>query len=242
MPFYPTVPEIKQTQIMTNIFLGYNRNPEAGEGQGNGLEFWDTKNLTSDYYPMLANRGKRSSVTQLSAPGGMLAKEALAIADGGKLYYNGLEVTGITLSDGEKQMVSMGAYLIIWPDRVYLNTKDLTDFGSIDSTYETNTSISLSSEQVKQLQNALGVTADGKWGSNSSSAAGGLSADEAWSKYMGGNGGERQFKDIVLSNLTDSVSKNGGLTSSQISQMKNYIASKMLTQQEANWILDQLGV
>ena len=41
----------------------------------------------------------------------------------------------------------------------------------------------LTTEQVKQLQSELGVSADGLWGSESSSAAGGLSADEAWEKY-----------------------------------------------------------
>lgn len=44
---------------------------------------------------------------------------------------------------------------------------------------------SLTSAQVKQLQNYYGVTADGMWGSNSTSAAGGLSADEAWNKVYG---------------------------------------------------------
>lgn len=39
---------------------------------------------------------------------------------------------------------------------------------------------SLTAAQVRQMQQALGVTADGMWGKNSASAAGGLSADEAW--------------------------------------------------------------
>lgn len=42
---------------------------------------------------------------------------------------------------------------------------------------------SLTTAQVKQLQQALGVTADGLWGSASKAAAGGLTADEAWQMY-----------------------------------------------------------
>jgi hypothetical protein len=42
----------------------------------------------------------------------------------------------------------------------------------------------LTSQQIKQMQQALGVTADGLWGSNSSRAAGGLTADEAWAAYQ----------------------------------------------------------
>ena len=45
---------------------------------------------------------------------------------------------------------------------------------------------SLTNEQVKQLQKYYGVTADGKWGTNSKKAAGGLTADKAWAKYQGG--------------------------------------------------------
>lgn len=39
---------------------------------------------------------------------------------------------------------------------------------------------SLTAGQVRQMQQALGVTADGMWGRESSNAAGGLTADEAW--------------------------------------------------------------
>ena len=45
----------------------------------------------------------------------------------------------------------------------------------------------LTNEQVKQLQNHYGVPQDGKWGTNSKKAAGGLTADEAWAKYQGGS-------------------------------------------------------
>jgi hypothetical protein len=45
---------------------------------------------------------------------------------------------------------------------------------------------SLTTAQVQQLQSKLGVTADGKWGSASSRAAGGLTAEQAWAKYGGG--------------------------------------------------------
>ena len=36
------------------------------------------------------------------------------------------------------------------------------------------------------MQNVLGISADGKWGSNSSAAAGGMTADEAWKAYQNG--------------------------------------------------------
>ena len=142
MPFLPQVNETRQTQVVTSAFLGYNRNLRIGEGNNDGLEFYDMQNLTSDYYPLMANRAKRGIVTTLTAPGGLLAKEALAYVDNGKLYYNGAEITGLALTSGSKQLVSMGAYLIIWPDRKYLNTKNLSDFGSMDASFTTSTDIS----------------------------------------------------------------------------------------------------
>lgn len=45
----------------------------------------------------------------------------------------------------------------------------------------------LTAEQIRQLQTALGVTADGIYGPNSMAAAGGLSAQEAYEKFIGGN-------------------------------------------------------
>ena len=41
----------------------------------------------------------------------------------------------------------------------------------------------LTSDQVKALQNYYGVTADGAWGKNSTSAAGGMTAAQAWEQF-----------------------------------------------------------
>lgn len=53
---------------------------------------------------------------------------------------------------------------------------------------------SVATGNIKTMQQALGVTADGKWGSASSAAAGGLSADEAWKAYNSGTLGVSKGK------------------------------------------------
>lgn len=126
MPYYPRIPEIKQKQILTRAFLGYNRNPEIGEGQNNvspqtSQEFYDMENLCGDYYPMMASRKKRGMVKQLVSPGGCTVKDELIYVDNGKLYYDGEAIPDLELSEGEKQFLSMGAYLVIWPDKVAVN-------------------------------------------------------------------------------------------------------------------------
>lgn len=55
---------------------------------------------------------------------------------------------------------------------------------------------SLTNQQVKQLQKYYGVSQDGKWGTNSKKAAGGLTADQAWAKYQGGKSGSSNYGNI----------------------------------------------
>ena len=115
---------------VTDTFAGYNHKLKIADG-----EFYDTRNLTSEYYPLLAERRKRGLVKQLTAPGGLLGKEKLAYVDNGVLYYDG-EATGLTgLTPGEKQLVSMGAYICIFPDKKYYNTADANDRGSMEAYY-----------------------------------------------------------------------------------------------------------
>lgn len=54
---------------------------------------------------------------------------------------------------------------------------------------------SLTNQQVQQLQKYYGVSQDGKWGTNSKKAAGGLTADQAWAKYQGG-GSSGKYENV----------------------------------------------
>ena len=58
---------------------------------------------------------------------------------------------------------------------------------------------SVSTQAIKNMQEYLGVTVDGKWGSESKDAAGGLSADEAWRNfaYLGTLGKGNDGKPII---------------------------------------------
>lgn len=129
----PAVGVRPTAKISTDVFGGYRNAFQIGDGE------WSfTKNLTSSFFPMLASRKPRGTVQTLTAPGGMLEKDALALVDNGTLYYNGL-ATGLTgLSAGEKQMVSMGAYLCIWPDKKYFNTADFSDYGNMAASYSSS--------------------------------------------------------------------------------------------------------
>lgn len=112
----------KGTQIK---FRGLNHTLGAGDG-----DIWDMMNLTGDHYPVLSTRGKRLKYLQLTAPGGLYALNGLCWVDGTEFYYKG-EVKG-NVTQGQKSFGSLGAYVIILPDKCYYNTETDT-FGSLEA-------------------------------------------------------------------------------------------------------------
>lgn len=112
---------------VTDTFYGYNHRLKIRPG-----EMYHTENLSTRDFPMLATRKRRGMVRRLTKPQGLLAKDELCYVDNGTLYYgdNATPVSG--LSDGHKQLVSMGAYVVVFPDKVYYNTVDPTDYGSME--------------------------------------------------------------------------------------------------------------
>ena len=69
---------------------------------------------------------------------------------------------------------------------------------------------SLTNEQVKQLQKYYGVSQDGKWGTNSKKAAGGLTADQAWAKYSKGQkSGYSMGYDELKRTISDYMNRGG---------------------------------
>lgn len=131
---WPNLAETYQSRINTEVFYGYDHHDKIIPG------VWrDERNLSARQYPLFAQRAKRGTVATLTDPQGLLAKDALMYIDGSQVIYNGLPVANVTLSTAEdmlpKQMVSMGAYAVIFPDKVYINTADLSDVGNLDAKY-----------------------------------------------------------------------------------------------------------
>lgn len=140
---YSTLTEIPSSRSIVDVFGGYNHNIRISDA-----EFYDMKNLTSSHYPVLSPRDKRgiyeypSSETPVThSPNGLIAKDALCYVDGTTLYINNVAVPGLTLTDTPKQLISMGAYIIIMPDKKYINTLDYSDKGNIEATYTTASTV-----------------------------------------------------------------------------------------------------
>lgn len=108
-------------------FLGLEtRNP--GDGA-----FSEMENLTSDHYPNLAPRAPRGVHREGVGQGGLIAKDALCYVEGSALVVGEYPVE-LGLTPGSKRLVSMGAYVIVLPDKKYVNTANFSDKGSIDLT------------------------------------------------------------------------------------------------------------
>lgn len=133
----PRLNPIQSARAVTEAFRGYNHNLRIADG-----EWYDMENITGRYYPVLSPRKPRGSYpAAVAKPNGIIEKDALCYVDGTKLYVNGSEVAGLTLTDDEKSLISMGAYIVIWPDKKYVNTQDLTDYGNLEAEFTTATSV-----------------------------------------------------------------------------------------------------
>jgi hypothetical protein len=132
---YPKLTELETSRQLVDVFKGYNHNLRISDG-----EFFDMKNMTSDYYPILSPRGKRGVYASPEDSNGLIAKDALCYVDGTD-FVMGEERVALGLSTQEadcpKQLISMGAYVIIMPDKKYVNTLNLADSGSIEASVTT---------------------------------------------------------------------------------------------------------
>lgn len=131
---YPFLSEIPTTREMTSVFGGYNHNLRISDS-----EFYDMTNLTSDDYPILSPRAQRGVYASPQKPQGMIAKDALCYVDGADFVINEYRIEmGLSTAEKDcpKTLVSMGSYVIIMPDKMWINTVD-HEYGNIEATVTT---------------------------------------------------------------------------------------------------------
>ena len=142
---YPTLREETTDRQMVDVFSGYNHNLRIGDG-----EFYDMKNMTSSDYPVLSSRCARGKYTlgDPTKPVAMIEKDTLCFVDGKDFFCNGTRITDLDLEEEteerKKQLVSMGAYVIIMPDKKYINTANLEDRGDIEAVFESSEPVTFS--------------------------------------------------------------------------------------------------
>lgn len=121
----PRLSGTRPTEDIMISFKGYNCTEQAGKG-----EFADMENMTGERFPLLSPRRARGTVRTLGKANGLMAREKLLWVDGTAVFYGGEKIGEV--ADSEKQLISMGAYVLIFPDKKYYNTAD-GSFGEIEN-------------------------------------------------------------------------------------------------------------
>ena len=136
--------EMRVSRDMVDVFKGYNHNLRIGDG-----EFYEMTNLSSDNYPVLSPRRTRGIYAVPQKPQGLASKDDLCYVDGEDLYIGDDVVhMNLTLDNAPKTLISMGAYLIIMPDKKYVNTADLNDYGDIEASITTSSTVTFTLAKV----------------------------------------------------------------------------------------------
>lgn len=158
---YPTVnAKNNSSRDMIDIFGGYNHNLRIKDN-----EFYDMKNMSSSLYPVLSPRAKRGvAPIRSSNVQGMIYKSVfyyVTVTNNYLHIYAYDTLTGTSCSKGlektqydsevKRQIVPMGAYLIILPDKQYVNTMSIindtddnwNDYGYIEQNFTSEEKVTL---------------------------------------------------------------------------------------------------
>ena len=137
--------KIASSQTTVDTFKGYNHNLRIGDG-----EFFDMKNMTADYYPVASTRSLREEftpyglkdgewVTQFFSVGGRMGYIARMYDESGEAVKDQLRVpyeaaneivrVDLEVVSQKRNLITMGAYIVILPDKKVINTATFSQEG-----------------------------------------------------------------------------------------------------------------
>lgn len=206
---YPILENIPNQNELLTQFAGYDHRMSCSEGF-----FYNERNVSSEHFPYLSSRKRRKTVNEIDNYLGAIGGKEAIWASGSKLYVAGDEVSGLTLDDKTfKTFVKMGAYTVIFPDKVWYNTNDKS-YGNIEQTF-TATSASVTFQQVNSkgenitLWNGVGDPPDGAYKIDTKDGKSVLKVYSATSK-MWVNVATTYFK-MSLTNIGKDFKKGDGV-------------------------------
>ena len=175
--------DLQRSQLDTEYRNAIAKAEATGDAElANALydEYVRQQNLYAKY------GGQTSGSVSGSSGGSTVVKPTLTASQAQTAIKNGI-VTDDVIAAFD-YYYGQGAYDSLYgTGKLTAGTTGTAKTGSKSSGKRSYSNGKLTNEQVKQLQKYYGVTADGKWGTNSKKAAGGLTADQAWAKYQGTN-------------------------------------------------------
>ena len=131
----PELRVLKRTRKTISAFGGLDRGPVIADGRWSDME-----NVTGDGYPTVSVRRRRGTVPlrgegEITGIGVSLGAPAVTR---GSAVVIGDTTVDVGLSPGRKTLVTMGAYLLIFPDGKYVNAATVLDgrtpeWGDVDA-------------------------------------------------------------------------------------------------------------
>lgn len=175
--------DLQRSQLDTEYRNAIAKAEATGDAElANALyeEYVRQQNLYAKYGGQTGGSGSGSS------GGSTVVKPTLTASQAQTAIKNGI-VTDDVIAAFD-YYYGQGAYDSLYgTGKLKAGTTGTAKTGSKSSGKRSYSNGKLTNEQVKQLQKYYGVSQDGKWGTNSKKAAGGLTADQAWAKYQGTN-------------------------------------------------------
>ena len=135
--YFPKLDRLKQKKVTLSTFYGLDRTGSPKDGS-----FCQMENLTSDGYPVLMPRQGRTGYADTGCSA-MLCKDGLCYVNQNSIVLNG-ETLDLGLTPGEKQLVSMGAWVVIFPDKKFVNTLNLQENGNLEAFYTSQGTVQFS--------------------------------------------------------------------------------------------------
>ena len=126
----PTLRRLWTSRRTVDAFGGLNRSPRTGEG-----EFAQMENLSSDFYPVLAPCPPREQL-DITGVASLGAGQRVFYTQGTELVLGDRRIDLGLSPDGNKILVKMGAYVVVFPDKKYASTLENGDCGSLEARFE----------------------------------------------------------------------------------------------------------
>lgn len=136
-----------KTKEMVTTFKGYSHREVIGDG-----EWYEMTNMSARKYPAITTRPKRQIVSMVNGEAvsnvaAMVDMDGLVwLGKDGSLHAGGHSLENFyTYTEADRQLVPMGGYLVVFPDKVWANAVKLklggemikdTDYGALEAYWE----------------------------------------------------------------------------------------------------------
>ena len=133
---FPALKNLPVGRTVIDRFGGYRHRERIGTG-----EFYDMQNMSADHYPLLSTRSPRGTLREAVSGRvqAMAELDGLCLLTEDGLYHEGHKLP-LELSPREgRRLIQFGSYLIVMPDKKYINLHEPTEQGELEAFYSVGT-------------------------------------------------------------------------------------------------------